>query len=1624
MKPASNRGFGTKSVFGANFVSTSPNAPSSKLPSTTGRPLDSLPLAVSTNTRRSQAPPQVPPLKPLMEASQDSDVPDVMPWYNGETAHDYAMHLLALSGSDAFVADCDLVLEGSKHEGPKKSGLSKLKGAVLANSFLNTAAKKSFVRADNPKALAAFKTLSALSDEEKLLYPSWMTEGDIQTRKFLAQKIVAGRNRMRALMIRADEMLGTDDLRETLAKKYGLNEATYTEVADMISNNRIKVKSVFDDIHAVTQEQQSVLQEVQRALASTNTDLNFEISNLEDRLDDLNEDSLLQDAEKSLGHAKSMRIKLSTSHSRFLDQAVERLTTKMPQVVKTRHMEQDLILAADSLETMRKTVHECKASTLKFQKEAQDKSEALKLCQKELAEVSKDRDRLAKIEKELRSNVDIWREKFYQCDRDLTTEVRRSEEAERQHAAILEITLRNAQKVVEDRIEATARAHAEQLRKLNSIMSQLEHDLMYEKRLRDPDAVLKNAEKLSAQQNAPKSSSIMQQLEDLQSENEALQRNVDKLISEVNLASDEKESLHAELAALTQQFKTNVDLNDKKSAQMSEMQGRIDNMTSLLKEFDEKIDSYQSEREKLEKAMLESHEEILVLKSKIVDAQESVTIRGQSIVISHEKVGTSSVGIQTMALCDTAANSTSQVSTVQIKPAFETIQRNLTDQLAEDADPSDQKTSVNVASFVMKPLGLAKVMCGTQTDAPYPRIGEDTARLAIACTRPECLAKVDEVFRIKENANVLAESKAQEASSTLANQLAARDREHKSTALKLKKEMDVKLAFERESFNRAQNQLEQFRGAVKSKLETAMVEIKKMKRIGDFSNVGEVELHLNDVYIGATENFDAYKAEINARNQEASMLSSEHEIENRKGDDDPQFPGSSAAKATNSSSAVKNSKLGAASKAIMFSQAASKALKSSSTGSGHVDHTDAHQQIVSVDELKSTAERFIYATQQFMNGCSFGINSSSVSLERTQKKISFCVDYFRGQKKLASDVLFQLNLDLKDFQQKYEDSQMVIKNQAAALVRAERDCRFLVQKLSVHEEVDKSDFQYGRAEDGSALLGAADKNVSKISVANSKTGKASKTKASDRALNSKSDSKTASKSLFSESEDPIHPHQRAGSKKSNPSSSLAEPSDENLSACELPVFDENGEENIPVKREINTSDLGQSDCRKSSLFNSVDPQASSFRNQISESAGSIIQNNMTAIGPTDFNKQRRRHLDELKPSTVSCIYQESANAPPLLDFATHVELGSLRNAQKVYETKLRKLELLLDDKQEQLQHCIILMQSSARDQARSQNHAIDLSLEVHSERSKLDAQLDVNAELSRKVAALEEKLKSESQALVAVKVQESIHVQKLNNLTQKMQSFYQRCEHYVQEERAPFLSLFCEFWTRLGLLKQDIDMVFALDTCDVSNFRSSASHYASHDESLTSFAEMLSGKSLPQLRDEVIHKFGICCHGIVVSLNSLKYRHGSVSNKKEDSKIPLLAAPVAVHPANTNLPKISKHDASLTIPPQFAHKQLLPTITPKMKLQTPETISLEDALYRNSDDIVEKLTSKLLENKYFQETDANKALLTSWAKLSPAGASALKPGNAIVQSMQPCTPNVSPPPVSSRALYSIQEETS
>jgi hypothetical protein len=1578
--------------------------------------MDSIPLTLGTNARRGQAPPHVPHLKPLADTGPDTDVPDAMPWYNGETAHDYAMHLLALSGSDSFIADSEHALEASHQEVTKQSGFSKLKGAVLAASFLNTAAKKTSVRADNPKALAAFKTLSALSEEEKLMYPSWMTEGDIQTRKFLAQKIVTNRNRMRALMIRADEMLGTDDLRETLAKKYGLNEATYTEVADMISNNRIKVKSVFDDIHAVTQEQQSVLQEVQRALASTTTDLNFEISNLEDRLDDLHEDSLLQDAERSLGHAKSMRIKLSASHSRFLDQAVERLTTKMPQVVKTKHMEEDLVLAADSLESMRKVVHECKTSTLKHQKEAQEKSEALKMCQKELVDVSKDRDRLSKLEKELRSNVEIWREKFYQCDRDLTTEVRRSQEAERQHAAILEITLRNAQKVVEDRIEETARLHAEQIRKLSSIMSQLENDLMYEKQLRDPDAVLKNAEKLSAQKNTSKPSSIIQQLEDLQSENEALQKSVDRLISEVNTASDEKEALHTQVASITLQFANNIEesnrLSAEKATQISEMQVQLEKMASLLKESDERMECSLSERGNLEKEILEKLEEISVLKLKFGDSKSKP-------MINSEKSGGFSVGTQTIAIVENAIIDRPIAPSTHITLQSEIQERDTPELTKEHSDALHHRSIVDATAFALKPPGAAKIMCGTQTDVPYPRIGENSARLAISCTRPECLANVDEIRSLNERANASADARAQEAKSTLVNQLAARDREHKSTSLKFKKEMDIKVAFERDSFTRAQSQLERFRGAVKTKLESAMVEIKKMKRIGDFSNVGEVELHLNDIYIGATENFDAYQAEIDARNQEISQLDGHHEIENRNNEKSLPMP-DIITENSSKNAKIKNSKLGAASKAIMFTQAAGKALKSSSASSSDASHPDAHHKIISIDDLKATAERFIYSTQQFMNGCSFGINSSSVSLERTQKKLFYCVEHFRAQKKTTSDALFQLSLDLKDFKQKYEDSQMVIKTQAAALVRAERDCRFLAKKLSSHEVVENAGLDYGSGDDGSSVQGSATKKQPKGFAANHKSGLASKSGALPKGSEkiSKTDTKKTSKPEAGRFEDSLHPLHRGNSQESDLLSSVAESNDsEDFSTFELVGCHENLDRiNNPVQNNIHFG-----------MQNLDVLSESSEQNVISDRDDAIILGNMATISSAQSNKQKsfRRHAEEMKLSTVSCIYLESSNPPPSLDFATHVELGSLRTSQKMYESKIRKLEHLLDDKQEQLQHCTVLMESSLREQARSRNHAIHLSLEVHSERSKLDTQLELNSELLKKIASLEGKIKLDSEALVVLRAQESLHVKKLQDLTQKMQSFYQRCESYVQEERAPFLSLFCEFWLRLGLLKKDIDMIFTLDIGDASNFRSNASDWYSNsgqESCVTSFTEMLSGKSLTQLRDEVIHRFGACCSGVVASLHAYKQRQLYVSDKKRTSTPPPApAASSAIHPEQA-LPMIVKQDIAVQFAPQFAHKQLLPTIIPKMKPRTSESFSVDNALHRNSEDVVEKLTSKLLTNKFFPATDVHQTLQASWLKLAPTGTTASKPAHAIGESLKSSTPSGSPPPSSAHKLHPIEEE--
>jgi hypothetical protein len=1648
MKPAASRGFGTKAVFGANFVSTSPTAPSSKLPSSS-RPLDSVPLAINTHFRQPNVPPQVPHLKPLFEDGLDIDIPDAMPWYNGETAHEYTMHLLALSGSDAFVSESDHVADGKKQDAQKGSKLLKFKSAVLASSFVNSAsaaANKSHLKADNPnnpKALAAFKALSALSDEEKLKYPSWMTEGDIQTRKFLAQKIVSNRNRMRGLMIRADEVLGTDDLRENLVKKYGLNEATYTEVADMISNNRSKVKSVFDDIHALTQEQQAVLQEVQRALASTNTDLNFEISNLEDRLDDLQEDSLLQDAERSLGHAKSMRIKLSTSHSRFLDQAVERLTTKMPQVVKTKHMEQDLVLAADSLETMRKTVHECQASSLKAQKDAQEKSDALKSCQKELSEVCKDRDRLIKVEKEMRSSMDSWREKFFQSDRELTMEVRRGEEAEKQHAAILEITLRNAQKVVEDRIAATARAHEDQVRKLNIILFQMEQDLMHEKRLRDPDAVLKNAGNLSAQQNSTKSSSIVQQLEDAMSENEALQKTVDRLITEVNSASEEKESLDAQIVALNQRLKgivaENIAAAEEKSVKLSEMQDFINKNALVIQESDEKIKGLQTERDDLQGKLLEAHQEILRLKAENsnVESQTGVSIEERRFISKSEKAQTFSVATQTLIVTELAsADSSSKPDSAKSDSKLPTAQTISQD--VGEADTSDQMSASNVSKYSIKAPVVAKMLCGTQTDVPYPRIGDDSARLAISCTRRECLTQIERIQQLEELAIITANSTVQETSVKIANQLAVRDREHKAAIQKTRKEMEMKLAIENQRFSKAQNHLEQFRGAVKKKLEVAMVEIKKMKRIGDFSNVGEVELHLNDVYIGATESFDSYQAEIDSRNEDSSPS---HALE---GDGSAEIENNDFELSSNSShgSSQKTakmtkvqSKLGAASKAIMFTKAAGKALNASGGSSGTTNNPDGSLQVVTVDDLKLTAEKFVYTTQQFISGCSFGMNVSSVSLERAQKKLSFCIEHFRSQKKSTTDSVFQLNLDLKDFKQKFEDSQMVINSQATALARAERDCRFLAQKLSSHEGVDYSNYEFGHAENGTSLPGSATKMANKSST-NSKSGAAAMaTRASSRiTVMAKSDLKPSSKSSETAFKDRLLP----GSRKSDLNG--AESVDlEDLSTCELDDVGETDKDSLkssaPSGDKMHTSN--QELTCENDTGEALEISADILR-QSSDQICEVISggsNSNTGGNVQSENEKRRgfrRHADELKLPTISCIYREEVNAPPLLDFATQVELGSLRSANKTYEAKIRKLEHLLDDKHDQLQHFSVLIDSSTRDQARSRNHAIDLSLEIHSERSKLETQLEWNAELLRKVASLEDKLKSENQALVEARVQESVHVKKLQKLTQKMQSFHQRCEDYVQEERAPLISLFFEFWLRLGCLRKDIDMIFSLDSLEFCNFRSNSfdlSRYSSHETSslVTSFTEMLARNSLPQLRDEVIQKFGLCCSDIASSFSNYRSLQQSLIRKKEEPKIPSPVVPAIPHSTVSTLPKISNLDSPLPTSPQFTHKQLLPTIAPKVKSQSFESASIEDAMFRNSQDVVEKLTSKFNKSGIILDAEANKKLLNSWAKLAPTSFNALKPENFLSKSLKPPISNASPS-LALRStwrvpeLFSIEEE--
>ena len=130
----------------------------------------------------------------------------------------------------------------------------------------------------------------------------------------------------------------------------------------------------------------------------------------------------------------------------------------------------------------------------------------------------------------------------------------------------------------------------------------------------------------------------------------------------------------------------------------------------------------------------------------------------------------------------------------------------------------------------------------------------------------------------------------------------------------------------------------------------------------------------------------------------------------------------------------------------------------------------------------------------------------------------------------------------------------------------------------------------------------------------------------------------------------------------------------------------------------------------------------------------------------------------------------------------------------------------------------------------------------------------------------------------------------------------------------------------------------------------------------------------------------------------------------------------------SSVSKDSKHNVSLAAPSQFFHKQLLPSIAPKFKSQSFESMSIDDALHRNSDDIIDKLTSKISKSSIVKDTEVTKKLLNSWAKLAPAGFSALKPEN--VQKQMLMTQNISnllPPPAAARAwkapsLLPIHEE--
>jgi len=609
---------------------------------------------------------------------------------------------------------------------------------------------------------------------------------------------------------------------------------------------------------------------------------------------------------------------------------------------------------------------------------------------------------------------------------------------------------------------------------------------------------------------------------------------------------------------------------------------------------------------------------------------------------------------------------------------------------------------------------------------------------------------------------------------------------------------------------------------------------------------------------------------------------------------------------------------------------------------------------------------------------------------------------------------------LEDLKQKLEDSRLVLKSQAVATARAEGESRFWAKKLSAYEDVAAAALEFANSQNG---LDFPVQTASKSSAKTSKMGSASKTVLFAKTAGKASNSKSKSESKGTEKSALMNASNSKDADVARNLDSAVVSAEEDLSSCALEDPDESGDFNGEVVQAasknlalepnlVDVPDIDHNDRISAIPSESKHFKDSSVVREKRADNGVVIgESNVgsnrsagvrSAIIPTESEKPRgaRRLFDELMLPSISVVYQESSNAPPILDFATQVELNSLRSASKACDTKIRKLEQLLDDKQDQLQHCTILMESSARDHIRARNYATELSLQVHSERSKLQAQREENAELTKKIAFVEEKLKMEGDALAAVRNQELVHAQKLKELTQKMQSHYERCELYVQEERAPFLALFFEFWIRLGLLRKDIHMICSPETSEDCNFRSNCSDlstYSSRDSAdlATSFSEILSRNSLPHLRDQTILMFGHCCSDLAIALHAYKDSHHAVVpalQHVESKPSADAAANCAIQPSLAASPKIPKQEMSLPPIPQIAHKQLVSVFPPKFKPQSAESLAIDDAMQRKADAVVDRLTSKLVSNEMLSGIEANTKLLATWDKFSAAGYfSALKP---------------------------------